>query len=310
MEAMASNELRGLIFNIQRFSIQDGPGIRTTLFLKGCPLCCRWCSNPESQSAFIEIMTRDAECTKCGVCQDVCPVDAISIEHGGAKVINIDRRKCTLCLKCTDVCPTNAITQVGKWMSIEEVMDEAGRDSQFYVNSGGGITVSGGEPLFQGKFACELLKSCKQKGYHTALDTSGYSAWKVLDAVLNYTDLVLYDIKHLDAKKHKWGTGKGNQLILRNLKEIARRGNRVWLRIPLIEGYNDSLEYIREVAQLGIKMGAEKVSLLPYHEWSRSKYENLDKSYPAEGAKSPSKEYIQQLRDFIQSLGLKATIGN
>ena len=310
MEAINSNELRGLIFNIQRFSIHDGPGIRATVFLKGCPLRCRWCSNPESQSASVELMTRDAQCIKCGICTEVCPVNAISIDAQGAKVVNMDRQKCTLCLKCTEVCPTNAIRQVGKWMSIEEVVDEVGRDSQFYVNSGGGVTISGGEPLFQGKFSYELLRWCKQKGYHTALDTSGYCAWKVLDGILNYTDLVLYDIKHLDAKKHKWGVGKGNQLILRNLQRIAQKGNKVWLRIPLIVDYNDSLEHIGKVAQLGIKTGAEKVSLLPYHEWGKSKYKNLDKAYPAEGAKSPSNEYIQQLRDFIQSFGIKATIGN
>jgi len=296
---------RGLLFNIQRFSIHDGPGIRTTVFFKGCPLRCRWCSNPESWHDHPEIVTYDAKCTRCGRCQQVCPVDAIAISDQGRK---IDRAACNLCLKCAEVCPTGAIAVTGQWMSLEEVMKEVEADSLFYKNSGGGVTLSGGEPLMQREFALDLLKECQAKAFHTALDTSGYAPWEVLDRVLDHTDLVLYDIKHMDSERHGEGTGKGNGLILDNARRTAAK-RKTWLRVPLIPGYNDSVEHLGAVARFGLEIGAEKVSLLPYHIWGKSKYERLGRKYPMDDLPLPPDSLAQECQKVIEGLGMKATVG-
>ena len=193
----------GLVFNIQRFSLHDGPGIRTTVFLKGCPLRCKWCSNPESMNSYVEIMTQDIKCIKCNRCVEVCPQRAISIVHGQKK---IDWEKGNLCLECAKVCSSGAIELVGKLMSVDEVVAEIERDRLFYLNSGGGVTFSGGEPLNQWEF---VLKACKDKGINTALDTTENDPWDIFKKVLDYCDLVLYDLKHPDSIKHKEGTGVG-----------------------------------------------------------------------------------------------------
>jgi pyruvate formate lyase activating enzyme len=296
---------RGLIFNIQRFSIHDGPGIRTTVFFKGCPLRCRWCSNPESWHDYPEIATYDAKCTRCGRCQKVCPVEAISISEEGRK---INRTVCNLCMKCAEVCPTGAIAVTGQWMTLDEVMKEVEADSLFYKNSGGGVTLSGGEPLAQWEFALDLLEQCKAKAFHTALDTCGYVPWEVLERVLDYTDLVLYDIKHMDVTLHAEGTGKSNRLVLDNARRAAAK-RRTWLRVPLIPGYNDSAENLQAVARFGLEIGAEKVSLLPYHIWGKSKYERLGRKYPMEDVPLPPDSLAQDCQKVIEALGMKATVG-
>ena len=303
---MGSNELKGLVFNIQRFSIHDGPGIRTTVFMKGCPLRCRWCSNPESWNPYPEIMTYDVKCIRCGKCAQVCPTEAITINQKGRK---INRAKCTLCLECAEVCPTGAISVSGKHMTIEEIMKEVESDKLFYQNSDGGVTISGGEPLSQWEFVRQLLKECKQEGLHTALDTCGYVPWDILEKVLDYTDLVLFDIKHINSSQHRKGTGKGNQLILNNAKRVATN-TRTWLRFPLIPGYNDFEESVREVAELAAEMCVEKVSILPYHEWGKTKYEKLGRRYLLENTETPSDEHIKELQRIIENAGLKVTVGN
>ncbi|MBM4443962.1 MAG: glycyl-radical enzyme activating protein [Chloroflexi bacterium] len=296
---------RGLLFNIQRFSIHDGPGIRTTVFFKGCPLRCRWCSNPESWHDHPEIATYAAKCTRCGRCQKVCPVNAIAVSD---RERTIDRQACNLCLKCGEVCPTGAIAITGQWMTVAEVMKEVEADGLFYVNSGGGVTLSGGEPLAQWEFALDLLRECQAKAFHTALDTCGYALWEVLDKVLDYTDLVLYDIKHMDPGRHTEGTGKTNGLILDNARRTAAK-RRTWLRVPLIPGYNDSVENLEAVARFGLEIGAEKVSLLPYHVWGQSKWERLGRKYPLEALPMPPESWAGECRKVIESLGLKATVG-
>lgn len=295
----------GLIFNIQRFSIHDGPGIRTTVFFKGCPLRCRWCSNPESLNGYPEIVTMELRCTRCGRCREVCPVDAIVLDDAGR---HIDRGVCNLCLKCAEVCPTGAIAVTGRWMTVDEIMSEVASDDLFYQNSGGGVTLSGGEPLLQWEFALELLKACKQRGFHTALDTSGDADWDVLEKVLKGTDLVLYDIKHMDPVKHREGTGKTNELILENARKTAAV-SRTWLRVPLIAGYNDSEENLKAVARFGREIGAEKVSLLPYHVWGEAKYERLGRKYPMQGVNALSNEQVETCRQVVEEAGVKATVG-
>jgi len=301
-----NQEQKGLIFNIQRFSIHDGPGIRTTVFMKGCPLRCRWCSNPESQNPYPEIMTYDVKCIRCGKCEQICPMNAITISQKGRKIA---RTQCTLCLKCAEVCPTGAISISGKYMTIEEVMKEVGSDKLFYQNSGGGVTISGGEPLSQWEFVLQLLKECKQEGLHTALDTCGYAPWHILEKVLEHTDLILFDIKHINSSQHRKGTGKGNRLILDNAKRTAAKV-RTWLRFPLIPGYNDSDEHVREVAELATKIRVEKVSILPYHEWGKAKYEKLGRRYPFKNTQTLSDWHIQKLQKIIENMGLKVTVGN
>jgi len=298
---------RGLIFNIQRYSVQDGPGIRTTIFMKGCPLNCSWCSNPESWEPYPELIVRDIKCIRCGKCIQVCPAGAISLDVQDYR--KIDRAKCDLCFKCVDVCPSGALSKVGKYMTVNEVMEEIEPDEIFYRNSGGGITVSGGEPLLQWEFAYELLRACKQKHFHTALDTCGYARWSILEKILNYVDLVLYDIKHIDAKLHKKGTGKNNTLILNNARRISNAA-KLWIRVPLIAGYNDSPEHMRGIAELAKEVGAEKVSLLPYHELGREKYFNLGRAYNIGRFNVPSNGHIQLLKDLIESLGVKVTVGS
>lgn len=297
------NNFQGLIFNIQRFSVHDGPGIRTTVFMKGCPLNCHWCANPESKNTHIEIMTNDTKCTLCGVCASVCPENAIAIKT--KRYIN--RKTCTLCLNCINNCPNSAITKVGQYLSVEEVVSEILKDELFYSNSGGGMTVSGGEPLLQWQFVYHLLNQCQQKGIHTALDTCGYSSSEALINVLECTDLVLFDIKHIDPEQHKSGTDKSNKKIIANL-HLAANKRRTWIRVPVIPGYNDSVENIESLAKLAKETKVEKVSLLPYHMLGINKYAQLGRQYSLH-IKPPSETFMLGIKNIIERFGVKVTIG-
>jgi len=295
---------RGLVFNIQRFSVHDGPGIRTTVFMKGCPLHCRWCSNPESLNPYSEIMASNLRCTLCGKCAEVCPQKAIKL----GKIRKIDRLRCDLCLKCADVCPTGAIKAVGQFMTIQEVLGEIIKDELFYQNSGGGVTISGGEPLMQWKFVRNLLKGCQQEGIHTVLDTSGYAPWEIFQEVLKYVDLCLYDIKHTEPESHKRGTGKNNRRIIENFY-LTAKSVRTWLRVPVIPGYNDSEENIMNLIHLAKKGNAEKVSILLYHEYGKTKYKQLGRHYQLSKLDPPSNNYLQRLNKLFKDAKLEATIG-
>ncbi|MFA5066003.1 MAG: glycyl-radical enzyme activating protein [Dehalococcoidia bacterium] len=296
---------KGLVFNIQKYSLDDGPGIRTTVFMKGCSLACKWCSNPESINQNQETMTRNLRCIACGKCAAACPIGAIAFTDGHRE---INWEKCNNCLECAKVCPAKAIEYIGHYMTVEEVMKKVEADRTFYENSNGGMTISGGEPLVQPKFVRDLFKSCREKGIHTTLDTSSNVPWQHIENVLEYVDLVLQDIKHMDTGMHKKGTGVGNELILENAKNIAMR-KRIWIRIPLIPGFNDSEVNIKKTAEFGLDIGVEKISLLPYHELGASKYQALGRVYPMQGTKPPGKKVIEKIRKTLGSYGLEVEIG-
>ncbi len=255
--------LGGMIFDIIRNSFVDGPGIRTTVFFKGCNLRCAWCHNPESQSFEPQLMFYKNKCTDCGRCKEVCP------NH---------LEKCDLCGKCEIYCPRDARKICGSQMSVSEIMAEVIKDKDFYEASGGGVTFSGGECMLQIDFLCELLKKCKQKGIHTAVDTAGCVPWESFEKILPYTDLFLYDVKLMDKEKHKQYVGADNTLILENLKRLSKSGKIIIVRIPVIGRVNDNDEEIQAIADFLSSLNIEKVELLPYHAMGEHKYEALDRS--------------------------------
>jgi pyruvate formate lyase activating enzyme len=289
----------GRIFNIQKYSIHDGPGIRTTVFLKGCPLSCIWCHNPESQSFSPEIMQYSKRCIGCGKCAEVCKYGAL-----------YDRDKCTSCGSCAEVCYAKARELAGKLMTVQEVIAQIDKDSIFYDESGGGVTFSGGEPLSQPEFLLELLTQCKKHEYHTAVDTSGYGATETIKAISGMTDLFLYDLKLMDDDKHIKYTGVSNKLILENLKEISRLGNQIYIRIPLIPGINDDESNIKLAATvIHETAGIEQVNLLPYHNIAVDKYNRLGKRSRLMEIPVPSGEYMEFVAGKFLEYGVKVKIG-
>lgn len=287
----------GLIFDIQRYSIHDGPGIRTTVFFKGCPLRCFWCQNPESQSSRIQVLYNRAKCTLCGRCADACPSGATLFSDG---TITIDRGLCTGCGECVEVCPNEARRISGRHATVQEIMDEVMRDVRFYENSGGGVTISGGEPLAQPEFALEILKDCKMYGLHTTIDTCGVADWPTVEKLLDYTDLFYFDIKIMDPEIHQQGTGMRNEQILENAIGISRR-KPMRVRVPLIPGFNDSEEAIMEIARfVKNEMGSPPIDLLPYNKFAEGKYELLDKG--CRSLETQSDEYVSALESVVEDM--------
>lgn len=289
----------GRIFNIQRYSIHDGPGIRTTVFLKGCPLSCIWCHNPESQSFTPELMLYSKRCIGCGKCTEVC-------RHGGLS----DRKKCISCGSCAEVCYAKAREMAGKLVSVQEVMTQIDKDSIFYDESGGGVTFSGGEPLSQPEFLLELLKQCKKREYHTAVDTSGYGSPETIRAISSVTDLFLYDLKHMDDERHRKYTGVSNRLILDNLKTISKLGKRIFIRIPLIPGINDDDDNLKATAEIIQRTpGIEQVNILPYHNIAADKYNRLGKQSCLMEIPVPDNEHMEAVSGKFLAYGIKVKIG-
>lgn len=287
-------KIGGWVFNIQRYSIHDGPGIRTTVFLKGCPLECFWCQNPESQTKHAVVFLDKTKCTLCGRCVASCPTGASSLAEHSSR---IDRSICIGSGECVKVCPNEARRLVGKYLSVAEVLHEVVKDRRFYENSGGGVTLSGGEPTAQPRFCYALLKKGKELGLHTALDTCGYVRWPTLERILKYTDLVLYDIKHIDAKKHRQAAGKSNEIILENARRIARQ-KAMRVRVPLIPGFNDSLDDIAAIARfVRSELGSVEIDLLPYNKMGEVKFERLDRPYLP--SQTQDQHHVQELKEIV-----------
>jgi pyruvate formate lyase activating enzyme len=271
------SERRGLVFDIQRYSIHDGPGIRTLVFLKGCPLRCLWCSNPEGQEAQPELGFRRALCIGCGECIGVCSSRAIRFEE---KSLDIDRRKCNLCGECVKACAPGALSIIGRWMTVEQVMQEVERDLVFYETSRGGITVSGGEPFAQARFIEALLKACKAKAMATAIETAGYAPWPSIEPVIRYADFILYDIKHINPLRHRQLTGVSNKRILENARRMAGLGLPLAIRYAVIPGFNDGPDDRAALFRFtDTLLGVKRVELLPYHRLGESKYTMLGRDY-------------------------------
>ncbi|MHB9095499.1 MAG: glycyl-radical enzyme activating protein [Eubacteriales bacterium] len=299
-------QAKGIIFDIQRFSVHDGPGIRTLVFLKGCPLRCLWCSNPESQRREAEIMFIARNCIGCNKCLAVCPTGAIDFDLPS----RVRTEKCNLCGKCIEVCYAAALNMAGQEKTVEMVLDELNKDNIYYRRSGGGITFSGGEPLAQPDFVEHLLAGCKAYGWHTTIETTGFTTEKVLKRVLPLTDLVLLDIKHMDDQKHKKHVGRSNKTVQRNARMVAGSGVPMIIRIPVIPQFNDDLINIRATASFAYSLGTVKeLHLLPYHRLGQGKYGYLGREYPLEGIKPPKKSNLNRLKILVESFGLHCSIG-
>jgi pyruvate formate lyase activating enzyme len=300
--------LQPLVFDIKRYSINDGPGIRVTIFLKGCPLNCLWCHNPESLSPQVQRLFTAAKCIRCGECCRVCPVDACSLTPEGPVA---DDDLCALCRQCATACPALAAEMSGRYRSTEELLAIIEKERPFFDQSGGGVTFSGGEPLLYPEFLIEILGACRKLGIHSAIDTSGFVQTETLLHVAQYADLFLYDLKMVDPEKHKRYTGVDNQLILENLKALARAGKDIQVRIPLIGGVNDDRDSIVAAAAFVAGLPGEKklVSLLPFHDVAKGKDEKLGQERDLGALREPDQKALQRVLDVFSGYGLVASVG-
>ena len=297
----------GIVFDIKRYAIHDGPGIRTTVFLKGCLLNCPWCHNPEGRNEKPEFMWWAEKCIGCEDCQNACTKEAISFSDDS---LLLDRAKCDLCGTCADACPSEALKLVGKEMTIAQVLKVIEKDRAFYDQSGGGATLSGGEPLLQPDFSLSLLQACKERGIHTAVDTCGHVDSKVLMRISEHVDLFLYDLKLINEEKHKRFTGVSNQLILENLKELSDSGRKTIVRFPLVPGVNDDEGNIQEVgAYVSSLGGVKEINVLPYHKGGVEKFRRLNRSEDQLFKNTPpSAEALNRVQRKLKSLGLKVRV--
>ncbi len=297
----------GIVFDIKRYAIHDGPGIRTTVFLKGCPLRCDWCQNPESRELASQISIRASRCIRCGACTEVCA-------HGNhtpvSDVPEVNDAACVKCGACVEACPTGTRSLVGRPLSVSRVLAEIDKDRLFYEESGGGVTFSGGEPLLQAKFLLKCLEACKRNDIHTAVDTCGYaSADDLLDCAA-FTDLFLYDLKVIDQRRHEELLGVSNALILENLKLLDSRGHLIWIRLPLIPGVNDDDENLAAIAEVvGALKSFPPVCLLPYHRIGSDKYDRLGLRYSMQEIEPPTIQRLSRVAERLSALGLHVTVG-
>ena len=290
------------IFNIQRFCLHDGPGIRTTVFFKGCPLRCRWCSNPESQDKEQELIHIERTCLKCELCIAYCNYQAMQMVDGK---LTIDRGKCQICGRCVEQCPTKSLAVSGKIISVEELMKTLLHDKLHYDLSGGGVTLSGGEPLIHKSVCHDLLVLLKQQNIHTAVETSGHVNAQTFLELHPYIDLFLYDIKHISPDLHKKATGQNNRLILDNLKLLVSFGSTIIIRYPFIPGFNSDSETLISLAQLLNNFGLGEVDILPYHRLGSEKYFNLGQSYKMGSILPPEKGVLLESKKLLLKNGIR-----
>jgi pyruvate formate lyase activating enzyme len=296
----------GVVFNVEKYAIQDGPGIRTTVFFKGCPLRCWWCHNPEGQSRSFELVFKPSRCIECGECIKSCNRQALAYV---SKRVVVDRKRCTVCGACVRRCQSEALSIAGKKMSVEEVMRVIEKDIPFYDESEGGVTFSGGEPLLQPDFSEALIEECIKRGIDTALDTSGYAPPNIMDRFCRKVDLFLYDIKVMDDVKHRKYTGVSNRLILKNLQRIVKNGARAEISLPIIPLINDDEENIEKTGQfLALLKSIESVSLLPYHRMGVDKYKSLGKRYKLSETQTPSPEKMKMVKEKLEAFGFKVRV--
>jgi pyruvate formate lyase activating enzyme len=298
----------GRIFDIKRYSIHDGPGIRTTVFLKGCFLRCLWCHNPESVDLSPELMHWPARCSRCYSCIKACPLGALSKDPAGA--VTVDRAKCDLCGKCAEACLYDAMQMVGRDVSVEDVLAEVEKDLVFYEQSGGGVTLSGGDPFIQAPFAEAILDGCRSRGIRTALDTAGMSQNGVLDRMAAKTDLILYDLKCMDDARHREMTGASNVPIIDNLKRLAAGRTEIWVRIPLVAGVNDDDDNVRRtIAFLKSLKTIKRVGILPYHSGGLEKARRIGQESHFRKFAPPSDERIAAVEAAFREAGFEVRRG-
>jgi len=307
---------RDLVFHIQRFSLHDGPGIRTTVFVKGCAMSCFWCHNPEGRHPFRELQYAADRCMSCGECVRVCPTGAHELHDG---VHTFLRERCRSSAACVEVCCSGALTMAGREMTVDEVMREVVPDIPFYTNSGGGVTISGGEPGLSPGFVGGILAACKERGIHTAIETCGYCSWSALASLLPHTDLVMMDLKHMSPEAHREATGNTNERILANAQMLAMSSKRIIFRTPVIPAVNDTPEAIRQIVEFIGELialrtrngGASGVGisyeLLTFHKLGSDKYRNLGVDYRAAELTPPTRQQMQALVEVATAAGLDTT---
>ena len=293
----------GTIFNIQKFSVNDGPGIRTVVFLKGCPLHCPWCANPESRLARPQMLWDGAKCLRCGHCAEACPAGAVAVTDGH---VRIDHMQCTACGLCMRECPSRALKAEGEQKSVQQVLDVVLQDIPFYEESGGGMTLSGGEFLMQPDFAENLLLAAKEEGLHTCCETTGFARQEAFSRILEALDYILFDMKHWNAETHRRITGVDNELPLLNLKRAIEAGKEVLPRIPVIPGFNDSLADAAGFSARLKEVGADRCQLLPFHQFGENKYDMLGLDYQYRNVPALHKEELEEYRQVFLHHGIQA----